>query len=376
MIDLVLRIFVSAFFVTIVALNFLSVSYAAEQKCDENTSHYIFSWPISEGCDDLPRGGTSKGANVEISQAVHKGWLRIQDPLLSKFERDRAAILAMAGGYKVDFNFIETVGFSAEFKRDRPYHSWGTEYIYVVEDKPEFISLQHLMVMYFKQDDGSISEPMVMKHWRQDWTYQDRSLLEYEHSNTWVKRKVDEQRAKGAWSQAVFQVDDSPRYESLGRWVHNPSFSTWLSATTRRPLPRREYSVREDYDVLEGFNRHTITRKGWVQEEENWKLSLDDNGQPNADNPYLSKEQGVARYQLSSNIDFTPGDLYMAKTAAFWRAVRAQWSTVISMNQELSLKARVDGQPLFMPLFSAAETELDADEISEFVKATISKYVN
>jgi hypothetical protein len=53
-----------------------------------------------------------------------------------------------------------------------------------------------------------------------------------------------------------------------------------------------------------------------------------------------------------------------------------QWSTVISVNQELSLKAKVDGQPLFMPLFSAAEKELDADEMSDIVKATISKYLN
>jgi hypothetical protein len=119
-----------------------------------------------------------------------------------------------------------------------------------------------------------------------------------------------------------------------------------------------------------------VTRHGWVQEEENWKLSLDENGEPNASNPYLSKELGVARYQLASNIDFTPGDLYMAKTASFWKAVRTQWSTVISTNQELSLKARVDGKPLFMPLFSAAETELDAAEMSEFVKATIAKYLN
>ena len=352
------------------------VANAAEPECDEGASNYVFSWPISKGCNDLPRGGTSNGSEVELSTEIHNGWQRIQNPKMSKFERDRAAILAMAGGYKVDFNFIETVGFSDDFKRDRPYHSWGTEYVYVLEDRSEFISLQHIMVMYFKQDDGSISEPFVMKHWRQDWTYQDTSLLEYKHKNTWVKREVSEADTKGAWSQAVFQVDDSPRYESLGRWAHNASFSSWLSAKTRRPLPRREYSVRKDYHVLEGFNRHTVTRHGWVQEEENWKLALDDQGQARADSPYLAKEEGIARYQLTSNIDYTPGDRYMAKTSNFWAGVRAHWASLIhAANPSLSLKKTVDGQPLFMPLFSSAEAEHNPKERPKSIEAIISRYV-
>ena len=374
MIYVVTQRFIAIFLASLIALTWVSVSYAAERECDVK-SRYVFSWPISQGCNDQTRGGTSKGADVEISKAVHQGWQRLQDPKLSKFERDRTAILAMAGGYRVDFSFIETVGFSAEFKRDKPYHSWGTEYVYVIEDEQEFISLQHVMVMYFKQGDGSISDPMIMKHWRQDWTYQDTSLLEYVHNSTWVKRKVAAADAKGTWSQAVFQVDDSPRYESNGRWLHNSSFSTWLSATTRRPLPRREFSIRKDYDALEGFNRHSITRHGWVQEEENWKLSLDDNGKPNTDNPYLSKEVGVAKYQLTKDVDFTPGDLYVQKTADFWKAVRSEWSALISANPSLSLKKTVDGQPLFMALFSSAETEYQAKDMKKSITAIITQYV-
>lgn len=354
----------------------ISIALAVDQECADDGSHYVFSWPVSEGCGDASRGGTSNGADVVVSKENHKGWTEIQNPKHSKFERDRAAILAMAGGYKVDFNFLETVGFGPDFKRDRPYHSWGTEYVYIIEDTSEFISLQHLMVMYFKQDDGGISEPFVMKHWRQDWTYQDSSMLEYKHNNTWVTRKIDESDVKGKWSQAVFQVDDSPRYESDGQWTHNASFSTWISATTRRPLPRREYSVRKDYDVLEGFNRHTITRYGWVQEEENWKLSLDGSAQPDAENPYLSKEEGVARYQLTEDVDFTPGDLYMQKTGKFWKAVRAEWESIIRKNKELSLKKTVDGRPLFMSLFSIADEEHGSEDVRTKVQTIISKYVN
>mgnify|MGYP006197439051 CR=1 FL=1 len=50
--------------------------------------------------------------------------------------------------------------------------------------------------------------------------------------------------------------------------------STWISDETWRPLPRREFSVRKDYEVLVGTNRHTITPDGWLQEENNLKRVL------------------------------------------------------------------------------------------------------
>ena len=72
----------------------------------------------------------------------------------------------------------------------------------------------------------------------------------------------------------MYQVDESPRYASVGRWQHTASFSTWLSADTWRPLPRREWSVRDDYHVLLGTNRHTVGPTGWLQEENNLKAVL------------------------------------------------------------------------------------------------------
>jgi len=347
------------------------------KKCDSNQEQYVFSWPISNQCDDKPRGGTSKGVEVIKDTAVHEGWLKIQTNNLSQFEKDRLAILAMAGPYKVDFSFLETVGFSEGFERDKPYHSWGTEYVYVVADKPELISLQHVMVMYFKTEDGGVSEPMVMKHWRQDWTYQDNSLLVYQGNNSWKKQSVSANDAQGKWSQAVFQVDDSPRYESIGRWQHNPSFSSWISETTQRPLPRREYSIRKDYQILEGFNRHTINRFGWVQEEENWKKALHEDGSLKA---YLSKEEGIGRYQRIVGTDFKPGDAYMAKAGLFWSDVRLVWQEIFKQSDQLALNKSVDGVPLFMPLFEYAQQVMEADSYDSSVgqakaKEIINKYI-
>ncbi len=327
-------------------------------ECDDSQAQYVFSWALSNVCDDKPRGGTSKGVDVTFDSEPHSGWVHLKQAGLSQFEQDRRAILAMAGPYRVDFNFLETVGFNADYQRDKPYHSWGTEYVYVVTDEPEFISLQHVMVMYFKTEDGGVSEPMVMKHWRQDWTYQDDTILEYQGNNSWKKRAIPKDKKTGNWSQAVFQVDDSPRYESYGFWQHNPSFSTWISATTQRPLPRREYSVRSDYHILEGFNRHTINRFGWVQEEENWKKVLNEDGGLKA---YLAKEEGVGRYRRIVGTDFNPGNQYMDKAGPFWSDVRQVWSELINKHDALAINKKVDGVHLFMPLFQYAEKVAEKD---------------
>lgn len=324
-------------------------------------SQFTFSWSLANDCDMKPRGGTSKGATTKLDPNPNPGWLSLQEEGISQFERDRRAILAMAGGYRVSFDFIEVLGYTPEFKPSRPYQSWGTEYVYVVEDKGDFISLQHLMVMYFTGADGKVSKPMVMKHWRQDWKYQNRTLFEYVGHDQWQRKKLKRKQTKGTWSQAVYQVDDSPRYESFGKWLHKPNFSSWKSATTWRPLPRREGSVRSDYEVLEGTNRHTIVPTGWVQEEENLKLVLDKNAQPDGKVPYLAKELGVARYERIIDHDFSAGDEYWQKSQPFWSDVRAVWKDMIKQNKRLKIVKKVDKSYMFMPFFSKAQAVADGE---------------
>jgi hypothetical protein len=328
-----------------------------QSKCDK--SQYTFSWSLNQECDLTPRGGTTAGADIKLDHSENKAWRAIQEKDISDFEKDRRAILAMAGAYRVSFDFLEVVGFTTGYSPSRPYQSWGTEYVYVAEDEPNFISLQHIMVMYFKQEDGSVSEPMVMKHWRQDWQFEKPTEFVFTGNNIWERRALASSEVKGMWSQSVFQVDDSPRYESRGKWEHYANFSSWKSGKTWRPLPRREGSVRKDYHVLEGFNRHTITPSGWVQEEENMKLVLDQSGEPHSETPYLAKEIGVARYERVSDHDFKPGDIYWEKTGPFWRDVREVWSQLIAKNSSMSISKKGDGQFMFMPFFQRAQEIAD-----------------
>jgi|GEM_PF-99443 len=335
----------------------------------EPTRQYTFSWQFMDGQEMQPRGGTSKGPAVDLALDPSPAWTNLQAPDLSKFERDRRAILAMSGPFRTSFDFIETAGFVAPYTPAPPYQSWGTEYVYVIADEGDFISLQHILVMRIKLPDGTISEPIVVKHWRQDWHYERREQHQFVGFSTWQRATFTRKQVRGTWTQRVFQVDDSPRYQALGTWTHTENHSSWESAETWRPLPRREFSVRSDYQALVGRNRHTITPTGWVQEEDNLKVVLQTSQQlPNAPdaaiNTVLAKEVGLARYERISNFDWSAGDAYWHRTGPFWANVREVWEERFAQLPEITLKSRVADKPLFATLFELAEQTSQHGEIS------------
>jgi hypothetical protein len=176
---------------------------------------------------------------------------------------------------------------------------------------------------------------------------------------------------RGAWSQSVLQVDDSPRYAALGRWQHAGGVSTWISDETWRPLPRREFSVRKDYDLLVGTNRHTITPDGWLQEENNLKRVLQERRD-------LAREYGVARYQRVTDHDFSAGERYYARTEPFWAEVRAAWREIQARAPRFTLRARVDQAQLFVPFFEYAAkldngAKFDRDAARGFIHRTLQE---
>lgn len=329
----------------------------AEEYAGKTTAaapRYTFSWPL-DGTTVSPRGGTTKGAPVTLDNDPSPAWKALQDPAISAFERDRRAILAMAGTYRVTFDFLEVVPFTRTDKPQAPYQSWGTEKIYVDADTGKFISLVHILEMRIVQKDGSISEPMVTKHWRQDWQYEPTDIVEHKGRDRWQRRAVASAESKQQWSQTVYQVDESPRYASLGRWQHAAAFSSWLSGETWRPLPRREWSVRDDYQVLIGTNRHTVMATGWVQEENNLKTVLAQDRSIATATAYVAREYGVARYERIRDADFAGADRYYERTRQFWDQVRDRWAKVFEKQGTATLKGPVDKLGLFHPLFERAD---------------------
>ncbi|MDC0422987.1 hypothetical protein OAL85_01780 [Methylophilaceae bacterium] len=328
-------------FVILLSISFLT--YGEESK-------YIFGWTHLEDSNlRTPRGGTTTGPAVTLDTETSSSWKLLQDPNLSKFEKDRLAILSMVGKYRVYFDFMETMGFVENYQPKQPYQSWATEFVEVVDEEKDFISLQHIIVMYFKQDDGSVSNSVVMKHWRQDWKFQDSEINTFVGNKTWVKDRIPWMTKKGTWSQAAYQVDDTPRYQSYGEWTHSENFSSWTSKETWRPLPRREFSIRNDYDVMVGTNIQTITPTGWVHEQNNKKVVLNDGHQ------VLAKEIGIARYQRIKDFNWEAGKDYWKNTNIFWRAVREAWNRKLDNSNSFKLQNKVDGEMLFTKLFMMAD---------------------
>lgn len=270
------------------------------------------------------------------------------------FERDRRAILAMIGEYEVTFTFDETVALAPGYELKPAQRSAGFEHVEIAADEGERILLRHYLVTR----DGHVT-----KHWTQEWRYQDRTLLEFRGHRRWRKREVGKREAKGAWSQAVYEVDDGPRYEALGRWSHGGNVSAWTSDETWRPLPRREHTKRSDYEVLVAVNRQEIVPDGWVHEQDNLKLVL-----RGADPHALAREHGLNTYRRSSAVDFTPAVDYARETAGFWALVRQAWDARIEAAEELEIRERDGDKTLIEEALTMAEEarEVDAEGLAAF----------
>ncbi|NDY96819.1 hypothetical protein G3I74_13885 [Wenzhouxiangella sp. C33] len=259
-------------------------------------------------------------------------------------EADRAAILAMAGEYVVTFAFDETVALAEGYERKAAKRSGASEVVILIEDEPDRIVLQHLLLVG-GEDGGE-----VIKHWRQDWTWEASHRLEFLDDQTWRKVPVDPETTRGAWTQCVYEVSDAPRYCGTGRWNHRYGHATWTSDRSWRPLPRREYTTREDYTALNVENRHTITPEGWTHEQDNSKVVRVDGDTEQV----LVREFGFNNYIATDEVDFTPVYEYWEETSAYWAEVRAIWQHHFD-NGGVVLDTEVDGMPIIDGLFALAE---------------------
>lgn len=261
----------------------------------------------------------------------------------AKFEQDRQAILGMAGQYDVTFDFQETMAIREGYALTKPYLEHASEMVIVVEDTGEKISMQHLLVVTHGD------KTHVVKHWRQDWQYETAQGYDFLGKNVWEPKSFGDGELEGTWMQSVYQVDDSPRYWGVGVWEHRDGVSTW-SAATNRPLPRREFSKRKDYQVLGAVNTHVVTPSGWMHYQHNHKIDKE-----NPDQPVIALEVGVNTYAKTTETDFSAAEEYWQNTSAYWAVVRDAWAQVYGQNQTLSLRGKWKGDKMYSHLFDLAD---------------------
>lgn len=271
-----------------------------------------------------------------------------------KKQEDIKAIKSMCGCYEVKFNFAETFQHSNDsinYKPSKIKHDSGLEWIELVEDKSNKIVLQHLLIVGKTDAD-------IVKHWRQDWLYENTDMYDFVKDRTWKFEKLQTKNVKGQWTQKVYQVDDSPRYEGTASWVKVDGTTYWRN-TTDAPLPRREHTKRDDYNVLKRRNIHEITSTGWIHEQDNDKIIRDDKGT----DVLLAQEKGVDIYTKVADSKCQVAKNFWKNNNALWQKVRLKWEIEFKKNKDISLQKSVDGKPLYTHLFElkpdASQAEVD-----------------
>jgi len=280
----------------------------------------------------------------------------------NKKDQDQKAIKSMCGCHEVTFNFAETFEFSNDstYQPSKTKIDKGMEWVQLVEDKDNKIVLQHLLIV------GPPNNKMIIKHWRQDWEFENTDFYQYSHDNKWNFVTLPKDQVKGQWTQKVFQVDDSPRYEGSASWVHVDGKSYWEN-TTDAPLARREYTTRSDYNVLSRTNRHEIVENGWIHDQDNDKVIRADG----KEDILLAKEKGYNTYVKVDDSKCQIAQDYWKENQAKWTVVRAKWDQVFARNKDLVLEEKVDNKDLFKYLLDDENYKTSAQidpVIDSFVK--------
>jgi len=278
-----------------------------------------------------------------------------------KKQKDREAIKNMCGCYEVTFNFAETFNYSNDslYKPSKTKVDKGLEWAQLVTDEEDKISIQHLLQV------GDPSKPYIVKHWRQDWLYENTDLYTYNADNEWVYKQLKPSEVEGQWTQKVYQVDDSPRYEGSASWVHVDGKSYWEN-TTPAPLPRREYTTRSDYNLTMRGNRHEITEYGWLHDQDNAKIIRE----AGKEDVILAKEKGYNTYVKVDDSRCAGASKWWKENEEKWALVRAKWDEVYGRNTTLQLENKVDNKVLYKYLFDEGYEEKAAIDsvIESFVK--------
>lgn len=279
--------------------------------------------------------------------------------------KDKSQIEKLCGCFDVEFKYAETFSPDPGYKyHDREEISGGTELVIPVEVTDKKIVMQHLLV---------ITDSVIVKHWREDWTYESNEVFSYKGNKTWKKEKLKPEQVKGTWTQSVWEVSDEPRYQGTAAWMTVDGKNVWTN-TTYAPLPRREYSVRSDYNILRRTNRISITADGYLHEQDNQKII-----RTGDTDKLLVSEKGINSYKRIDRSNCAPALYYWEKNKTYWTKVRTIWAAYVAKHSIIELKTKVDGKVLHEYLYDLAADyrtgKLKPEDADAAIKANIEKFL-
>lgn len=277
---------------------------------------------------------------------------------------ERKLIKSMAGNYRVTFKFAETFSPIKDYAYHDRHFSQAKEVAFIIEESENRIAIQHILFVGDHQ----------IKHWRQDWLYENQTLLTLIKDHKWKKTILPPEEAKGTWTQKVYQVDDCPRYQGYGTWVHVDGRHYWES-TADAALPRREISTaaRSDYNVLRRHSRIEIfSDGGWIIEQDNEKIHRHKNDEESL----ICMEKGLERFTPKS-YDASKIMTWWKKQEAFWRQVRELWLGFIDTQDTITI---TDDEGLYKAQFELAKkfegNRYDPKAARIAIKSLLRKHVD
>lgn len=283
-----------------------------------------------------------------------------------KKAQDVTAIKSMCGCYSITFDYAETFAEDTSYTLHDPYHaSAGAEWIFAEEESEDQIVIQHLLV---------VGKNTVIKHWRQDWTYENNQFHDFDGDLAWKFREARPDAVSGQWTQLVTQVDDSPRYVGSATWVHVDGKHYWES-TTDAPLPRREYTKRNDYNVMQRTNRHEILGNDWLHGQNNLKIVRKDGR-----DEVLVAEAGRNFYTKIPDEKCKAAQEWWVEHRDFWKLVREEWQDIYAQKDDLFLHKKVDDQLMYQKLFAmdkalAEKAKKSPKKVRREINAALKQFI-
>jgi len=274
---------------------------------------------------------------------------------------EQQAVKSLCGCYEVEFKYAETFAADEEYKFKPRYRAMGLEWVVPEEASGKKFVFQHLLV---------INDTMIIKHWREDWEYEKSNWLQFTHDASWKPVAGRPQDVKGQWTQTVWEVDDAPRYQGSSKWVRTDGKLFWEN-TADAPLPRREYTKRNDYNVLQRTNRIVITDTGWVHEQDNKKIRRAD-GIPDE---YIAEEKGYNIYRKVDDSRCRQAAAWWEKHRDFWQAVRRGWDEALGERNDVHLLAKVNDKRLGEELDNLEAMTLPSTELKKRIEKAIRSYI-
>jgi hypothetical protein len=258
----------------------------------------------------------------------------------------KTIVQQLCGCFEVDFKYAETFSPNPQYQyHDREEIGGTAELALPIEVSNKKIVIQHLLI---------VGPSTVIKHWREEWTYENPILWKYLGNKVWQKDSLPAQAVKGKWTQTVWEVADEPRYQGIGQLVAIDGKMVWQSMADA-PLPRREYTVRNDYHILRRLNRLHLADSGYRHEQDNQKIVQ----QPNGTEQLLVEEKGWNTYRRIPEKECAAAKAYWQSNHLYWDAVRRVWAKKMEGLNRIALRQKVNDQMLHDHLLTLSRQYID-----------------